>query len=154
TNDPTEVIAFERDGRKHVSGMLVNAPRMRKVLFRRGGLQGVGRSALGVGGRRPGIALSGRAGGLKAMQGVMGELPRPEKRVPLDVKVESEERTDKYLRRKISYQSYRGERVPAYLLIPLGLKGKAPAMLCLTQTSSFGKNEVVGLEGKRDLATG
>jgi dienelactone hydrolase len=91
---------------------------------------------------------------LKAMQGVMGPLPKLDKPVPLDVKVESEERTEKYLRRKISYQSAAGERVPAYLLIPLNLKGKAPALLCLHQTTPITKDETVGLGGSPNLQTG
>jgi dienelactone hydrolase len=91
---------------------------------------------------------------LKAMQEVMGPLPNPEKPVPLDVTVESEERTEKFVRRKISYQSAPGERVPAYLLIPLNLKGKAPALLCLHQTTAITKDETVGLGGSPNLQTG
>src|SRR5438445_10277772 len=73
---------------------------------------------------------------LAAMQRVMGPLPGAEKRVPLEIHVEREERTDHYLRRKLTYQSAPGERVPAWLLIPNGRKGRAPAMLVLHQTSN------------------
>jgi pimeloyl-ACP methyl ester carboxylesterase len=41
--------------------------------------------------------------------------------------------------------------VPAWLLIPKGLKGMAPAMLCLHQTTAIGKDEPVGLGGKENL---
>jgi dienelactone hydrolase len=91
---------------------------------------------------------------LTAMQRVMGPLPGPEKRVPLDVLIEREESTDKYIRRKLSYQSAPGERVPAWLLIPKNLKGKAPAMLVLHQTTNHGKDEAVGLAGLPNLMLG
>src|SRR4051794_25317960 len=48
------------------------------------------------------------------MQKVMGPLPGPDQRVPLDVHIESEERTPHYLRRKLTFASAPGERVPAW----------------------------------------
>ena len=50
---------------------------------------------------------------LAAMQRVMGPLPGPEKRVPLEVRVEREEDAGSYVRRKISYGAAPVERVPA-----------------------------------------
>jgi dienelactone hydrolase len=91
---------------------------------------------------------------LANIQQVMGPLPGPEKRVPLDIKVESEERTEKYLRRKISFASAPGERVPAFLLIPTGISGKAPGILALHQTVKIGKEEPVGLGGSANLHYG
>jgi dienelactone hydrolase len=91
---------------------------------------------------------------LANMQKVMGPLPGAEKRVPLEVRVEREERTERYIRRKLSYQSAPGERVPAWLLLPNGLKGRAPAMLVLHQTTDAGKDEAVGLTGKPNLWLG
>ena len=91
---------------------------------------------------------------LKAMQRVMGPLPGAERRVPLDILVEREERTERYVRRKLTYQSAPGERVPAWLLIPLTRKGKAPAMLVLHQTSAEAKDEVVGPVGLANLHIG
>jgi dienelactone hydrolase len=88
------------------------------------------------------------------MQKVMGALPGPEKRVPLDVKVEEEEQTERCLQRKLSYASAPGERVPAYLFIPRKLNGKAPAMLCLHQTVAIGKDEPAGLGGSANLHYG
>jgi dienelactone hydrolase len=88
---------------------------------------------------------------LANMQKVMGPLPGPEKRVPLDVQVEREDRTEKFIRRKLSYASAPGERVPAYLLIPTDRKGKVPAILALHQTTRVGKDEPVGLGGASTL---
>jgi len=88
---------------------------------------------------------------LENMQLVMGYLPSDRVRVPLDVKVEEEADTPKFVRKKISYAVESGDRVPAYLLIPKGIKGKAPAMLCLHQTNNFGKGEPAGLDGNPNL---
>jgi dienelactone hydrolase len=85
------------------------------------------------------------------MQKVMG--PLPDERCPLDVRVEREERLDGYTRRKLTYQSAPGERVPAYLLLPEG-KGKRPAVLALHQTVAIGKEEPVGLGGSPNLQYG
>ena len=87
------------------------------------------------------------------MQLVMGPLPGNERRVPLDVETISEERTNKYLRRKLKFTPEPGDRVPAWLLIPPGLSDnqKAPAMLCLHQTNNVGKNEPAGLAGLKSL---
>ena len=71
---------------------------------------------------------------LANMQRVMGPLPAPDRKVPLDVQVAWSESLPKVSRKKITYVSERNHRVPAYLLIPAGLKGKAPAMLCLHGT--------------------
>jgi dienelactone hydrolase len=93
---------------------------------------------------------------LEHAQRAMGELPTPEMRVPLDVKVESEEETPDYVRRKITFAALSekvavGSRVPAYLLIPKNLKGRAPAMLCLHQTTAIGKGEPAGLGASKNL---
>jgi len=81
-------------------------------------------------------------------------LPGKEKRVPLDVQVESEERTPAFIRRKLTYAAAPGERVPAYLLLPLGRRGKGPAVLALHQTVVIGKAEPVGLGGAPNLHYG
>jgi dienelactone hydrolase len=88
---------------------------------------------------------------LANMQKVMGPLPGGAQRVPLDVRIEREERGEGYLRKKISYASAPGERVPAYLLIPEGRQGRVPAVLCLHQTVRIGKDEPVGLGGSGNL---
>ena len=90
---------------------------------------------------------------LANMQLVMGELPPAAGKVPLDVQVSQETRTAKYLRKKLTYVAESGDRVPAYLLIPLGRQpGQLlPAMLCLHQTTKIGKGEPAGLGGKVNL---
>ncbi len=87
------------------------------------------------------------------MQQAMGPLPEAARRVPLEVEVVAEERTEKYLRRKVRFTPEPGDRVPAWLLIPHALPagGKAPAMLCLHQTTGIGKNEPAGLGGLKSL---
>ncbi len=81
---------------------------------------------------------------------VAGEAP-PGRDLPLDVQVLEEKPLEKYARRAISFQTVDGDRVPALLLVPVELKGRAPAALCLHQTSALGKREPAG-EGNRNLA--
>jgi dienelactone hydrolase len=92
-----------------------------------------------------------RAHILGNVERVMGELPGPEVRVPLDVRVLKEERTEHYVRQSITFAAEPGDRVPAYLLIPHNLTGRAPAMLCLHQTTRIGKGEPAGLGGLKNL---
>ncbi|MCX6910134.1 MAG: hypothetical protein NTY01_19115 [Verrucomicrobia bacterium] len=56
---------------------------------------------------------------LANMQLVMGPLPAPDQRVPLDVQVVQTETLPKLTRQKITYAATKNYRVPAYLLIPL-----------------------------------
>jgi dienelactone hydrolase len=89
---------------------------------------------------------------LTNMQQVMGSLPDDAHKVPLDVKVTEEVKTDKYLRKKLTFAVEKGDRVPAYLLIPVERKGKLPAVLCLHQTNGkLGKAEPAGLGGNPNL---
>jgi dienelactone hydrolase len=87
------------------------------------------------------------------MQLVMGPLPDASRRVSLDATTISEERTEKYLRRKVKFTPEPEDRVPAWLLIPHNLPtgGTAPAMLCLHQTTGIGKDEPAGLGGLKSL---
>ena len=81
---------------------------------------------------------------------------------PLDLQVHEETATEAYLRRLVSYQVEPGERVRAYLLIPMDYlahrmrreswENRGPAVLCLHQTVAVGKKEPVGLAGSKDLA--
>lgn len=95
-----------------------------------------------------------RAEIIRGMETVMGQLPGKEKRVDLDVKQEEEVDCGKYVRRKITYQSEPGSRVPAYLCVPKAVldgKAKAPAVLCLHPTdNTVGHGVVVGLGGKEN----
>jgi len=93
-----------------------------------------------------------RAEILRGMQAVMGALPGPEKRCPLDVRTESETDCGSFVRRAISYQAEPSGRVPAYLCIPkaaLTAPAQCPAVLCLHPTdTTSGYGVVVGLGGK------
>jgi hypothetical protein len=71
---------------------------------------------------------------LANMSLVMGPLPKRSD-TPLDVKVVNTERLKSLTRKKVTYLSSKGDRVPAYLLIPHGIKKPRPAVLCLHGTS-------------------
>lgn len=86
----------------------------------------------------------------KAMEEVMGPLP-PLPRTPPTLRVLEETPTGSYLRRRIAYTPEPGDEVPAWLLLPNNPKGKAPAILCLHQTTRIGKDEPAGLGGKPNL---
>ena len=100
-----------------------------------------------------------RAAIRKKMERAMGPLPAADRKVPLDVKVESEEKQDGYIRKKVTFAAEKGDRVPAYLLVPASPANpdrkvggaKLPAMLCLHQTTGIGKGEPCGLGGKPSL---
>jgi dienelactone hydrolase len=81
----------------------------------------------------------------KKMEQVMGPLPGKGRLVPLDVKILDETKLDKFTRIKLTYAAEKGDRVPAYLLIPDERTGKLPAVLCLHQTINIGKAETIGL---------
>ena len=77
--------------------------------------------------------------------------PSTSGRVPLDLQVHDETRLEKHTRKTVSFAVEEGDRVPAFLLVPHGLKGRAPAMLCLHQTTKIGKMEPAGM-GIKNLA--
>jgi dienelactone hydrolase len=80
------------------------------------------------------------------MQRVMGSLPPESRKVPLDVKVDSEVQVPHVFRKKITFAVEKDDRLSAYLFVPAQLKGKAPAMLCLHPTNpQLGKGVVAGL---------
>jgi dienelactone hydrolase len=88
---------------------------------------------------------------LQGMILAMGEVPTPDRRVPLDIQIISTEAVDGYVRQKISFAVEPGDRVPAWLLIPDDQPSKHPAMLCLHQTTGIGKDEPAGLGGLENL---
>lgn len=92
-----------------------------------------------------------RAHILANIQLVTGPLPGDERKVPLDVRVESDEQLPHFMRRKISFAVEPGDRVPAYLLLPHERVAQSPALLCLHQTTSLGKAEPAGIDGKPNL---
>jgi pimeloyl-ACP methyl ester carboxylesterase len=92
---------------------------------------------------------------LAHFQEVAGALPCGERRVPLDLQVSSTEKEPGFTRKKISFATEPGDRVPAWLLIPEQVQRpgvKAPAVLCLHQTVAVGKDEPAGLGQNRELA--
>jgi dienelactone hydrolase len=88
---------------------------------------------------------------LASMQLVMGPLPPLARRVPLDLKVEAEETLARVIRKKVTFAVEKDDRLTAYLLTPRGPKGKAPALLCLHQTTAIGKGEPAGVGGRDNL---
>lgn len=86
---------------------------------------------------------------LEGMQQVMGPLPGPERRVPLEMRVEEEVRVGDLVRRKLTYATGPDRRVAAYLFLPPVKQGrKTAAMLCLHPTGELGKGIVAGLGGR------
>jgi dienelactone hydrolase len=93
---------------------------------------------------------------LKGMEEVMGPVrerlaDERLRKLPLDLRVEEETPAGTYVRKRISFASEPGDRVPAYLLVPRERRGKLPAVLCLHQTTEIGKGEPAGLGGKENL---
>ncbi len=76
---------------------------------------------------------------------VMGKFPS--RAVSLDARIVSEEDTPSYVRRKVSYLSADGDRIPAWLLIPKRGARPMPAVLALHQTETVGKDSAVGIGG-------
>jgi dienelactone hydrolase len=88
-----------------------------------------------------------RAHILENMQEVMGDIATPPD-VPFEVTYVESVKFETYTRHKITFQVEKGDRLPAYLLIPHEQKAPAPAMLCLHPTNPDGKGMVVGLVDK------
>src|SRR6516165_8055870 len=92
---------------------------------------------------------------LAHFQEVAGPLPGGERRVPLEVQSVSTTSDRGMIRKRISFATEPGDRVPAWLLIPHAIQNsgaKHPAVLCLHQTTQIGKDEPVGLGKNRELA--
>jgi acetyl esterase/lipase len=89
---------------------------------------------------------------LAHMEAVMGPLPDDKTKVPLDVQWGAATQTDKFVRKRLTFAVAKGERVRAFLLVPLGVKEKRPAVLCLHQTNGkLGADSPAGLGGAADL---
>lgn len=84
------------------------------------------------------------------MQQVMGPLPSAAT-TPLDIAVIEGTRLPGLVRRKITFASGDGDRIPAYLFLPQARKRRNAAVLCLHQTTGIGKAEPAGLGGKPNL---
>ncbi len=92
-----------------------------------------------------------RANILASMELVMGPLPTLRTKEPLNLQVLGETRLPGVIRRHVRYESHTGLFVPAWLLLPESVQGRAPAMLCLHQTTPIGKDEPAGLGGLENL---
>lgn len=88
---------------------------------------------------------------LANLQTVMGPLETDAPATPLDVRILEEVRLPGLLRQKITFCPEPGDRVPAYLFLPVSSTGRSPAVLCLHQTTPLGKGEPAGLGGSPDL---
>jgi dienelactone hydrolase len=80
----------------------------------------------------------------------MGPLPNINHRSPLNVQTLEEVKSPQYIFKKITFSAEPGNIVYAWLLIPNGVH-RAPAALCLHQTTAIGKDEPAGLGGKANL---
>jgi dienelactone hydrolase len=69
-------------------------------------------------------------------------------RGPLDLRVEDETDSGTYVRRRVTYQSEPGLRIPAWLLVPKGVSPShaAPGVLFLHGHSDFGKDNVARID--------
>lgn len=86
-----------------------------------------------------------------AVQLVMGPLPMPSEKTPLDVQSLEETRVGNAVRRKVAYYTDSPTaRVRAWLFLPdHEPSAKLPAALCLHQTTNVGKDEPAGVAGQR-----
>jgi fermentation-respiration switch protein FrsA (DUF1100 family) len=92
-----------------------------------------------------------RAHVLANMERVMGPLPDASHTVPLDVRVTEEVKTEKFVRKKLTFAVEAGDRLPAYLFIPRAPKQRLPAVLCLHPThKELGKGVPAGFGPKPD----
>lgn len=80
----------------------------------------------------------------------MGPLPHIDHRSPLHIQTLEQVELPRYIRKKITFSAEPGNVVYAWLLIPNGAH-RAPAALCLHQTTAIGKDEPAGLGGKANL---
>ncbi len=88
-----------------------------------------------------------RAEILAGAQAVMGPLPGPGKRVPLEVRIEEEKDFGDYIRRRITYTSEPGSRTPAHLFLPKDVvdgdgSDPRPGVLCLMGTGGHKLEDV------------
>lgn len=87
-----------------------------------------------------------RARILRGVEQVFGR--PPQETVPLAPQILAEEDCGKYRLRKVSFAVQPDDRMVAYLLIPKGLRGRAPAIICFYGTTGgAGKETTVGRSG-------
>lgn len=88
---------------------------------------------------------------LSALRPFIGDPPAiPRKLEPQTL---GEEQAGTHVRRHVTFRAGTGEEIPAYLLIPSGLKHRAPAVLCPHQTTQEARREPAGLAGNPEQFT-
>ena len=76
--------------------------------------------------------------------------PFPTNRVPLDPRLDPDTDCGSYVRRKVSLQVQPDDRMPVWLLVPKGVTGRVPAVVCFYGTTSgAGKDTTVGLSAAK-----
>lgn len=90
---------------------------------------------------------------LANLQKAMGPLPEASKKVPLDLQVVEEVKLDRYTRKKITFAVEKGDRLPAYLLVPHDRPRRLPAMVCPHPTHPMGKGVPANLSDKPNRST-
>jgi hypothetical protein len=89
-----------------------------------------------------------RAEIVRAFESVVGKLPGPERKCPLDVRTTEEADCGEYVRKAITYASEPNGRAPAFLLVPKAATEATPAraVLALHPTEDrIGNAAIVGL---------
>jgi len=79
----------------------------------------------------------------------------PDVSCPLDPEVLAEKDRGTHVERTVAFNVEPDERISAYVLMPKGLKGRAPGMLCIHPTTPLGMEQAIGndpSEGGRDRA--
>jgi dienelactone hydrolase len=92
-----------------------------------------------------------RACVLEDLKSVMGELPNGSRRVPLDVRIVRVDSLPRCVRTTLTFATEPGDRGWACLLVPRGLRRRAPAVLCAHQATPLGKSEPAGIAGSPDM---
>jgi dienelactone hydrolase len=89
----------------------------------------------------------------RAWDDIIGPLPVPAQRVPLNTEIISTEDLQDHTRLRLRYSVDARTRTEAYLLLPNGAgeKSPRPAMVCLHPTSKATMRTVVGLEGREQV---
>jgi hypothetical protein len=85
------------------------------------------------------------------LERVMGELPGDDRRCSLDARVVEEVRVGDVVRRKVTYRTEPDDVVSAWLFLPPANGNPLPAVLCLHQTTTHGKDEPAGVAGDPEL---
>lgn len=94
---------------------------------------------------------------ITGIEATMGPLPDRSALGPVQFEIVPDSRveSDTVTREKLSIDVGDGDHVPAWLMVPKGIRGRAPAVLALHQTNGvLGKDEVAGLAGSANLHYG